>query len=99
MILLAEDPIAVVASAEQLPGLRTDEQNRTEEVLVIVDREKREWSADHYFLTTPSSESEHVGVVWSEEAIATPILGQVILVLRPKRILDEDLAKDPWQVE
>lgn len=99
VILLAEDPIVVVASADQLPGLRTDEEKRTEEVLVVVDREKREWSAEHYFLTTPSSESDQVGVVWSEAAIATPILGQVILVLRPKRILDEDLAKDPWQVE
>ena len=99
VVLLAEDPIVVAATADQLPGLRTDEGNRTEDVLVIVDREKREWNAESYFLTAVSSESDQVGVVWSEDAIATTILGQVILILRPKKILDEELAKDPWQVE
>lgn len=99
VILRAEDPVVLMTTADQLPGLRTEEKNRTEDVLVIVDRDQRDWSADHYFLTTAASDSEQVAMVWSEEAIATPILGQIILILRPKRILDEELAKDPWQLE
>ena len=99
VVLLAEDPIALMATTDQLPGFYADDAEAREGVLVVVDRSKREWSADYYFLTTTAGDADEVTVVWSDEAIATPILGQVILVLRPKRILDENLSKDPWQVE
>ncbi|NEQ97151.1 MAG: hypothetical protein F6K30_10560 [Cyanothece sp. SIO2G6] len=112
VVQLAEDPVVLLATSDQLPGLRIGHVDAPEEVLVVVDRARRQWNADHYFLTTATPESQpsdhptqngdtnpQVTVQWSDEAMTTPILGQVILVLRPKRILDENLANDPWQVE
>ncbi|NET09509.1 MAG: hypothetical protein F6K16_33355 [Symploca sp. SIO2B6] len=118
VLAIAEDPIVILASSDQLPGLQTD-SDIPEEVLVIVDRAKRQWSPDHYFVTAtletvgtdganePNAtepdadepDTESIMVQWSEDTITTSILGQVILILRPKRILDENLANDPWQVE
>ncbi|MGK7889557.1 MAG: RuBisCO accumulation factor 1 [Leptolyngbyaceae cyanobacterium] len=107
IVALAEDPIVLLATSNQLSGLRTD-NDAPEAILVVVDRARRQWSPDHYFLTTtqPDGQSQENGeeevevtVRWSGENMDTPILGQVMLVLRPKRILDENLANDPWQVE
>ncbi|MEB3232027.1 MAG: RuBisCO accumulation factor 1 [Leptolyngbyaceae bacterium] len=116
VVRLAEDPVVVLARSDELSGLRVDPMDSPEQVLVVVDRARRQWSPDHYFLTTTTPEAQTSGscpdpkgeqapgearvtVQWSDEPINTPILGQVVLVLWPKRILDENLANDPWQVE
>lgn len=93
VVLGAEDPIAILAKSDHLPNPLP---GKVEEVLVIIDRSQREWEADSYFLV---EESEQLELKWFEEAVEIPVLGRVILVMRPKRILDEDQVKNIWQFE
>ncbi|AFY75423.1 hypothetical protein Syn7502_03586 [Synechococcus sp. PCC 7502] len=91
VILEAEDAIALIVDSEYLIP-----DNTSEEILVIVDRSQRQWRADSYFLV----ESEGSLIFqWFPEAPSLPILGRMILVLRPKKVLDEDFRKDLWQLE
>ncbi len=36
---------------------------------------------------------------WFEQSPDIPILGRVVLVMRPKKIVDEDYTKDGWQID
>jgi hypothetical protein len=65
-------------------------------VLVVVDRGDRDWIDDSYFLT---AENEQLTLTWSPSPLETPILGKVILILRPKRVLDEDYNRELWQLD
>jgi len=38
-------------------------------------------------------------VAWFEVAPTVPILGKVVLVLRPNKVLDEDYNKELWQID
>jgi hypothetical protein len=67
-----------------LPGKQGD-------VLVIVDRAQREWRNDRYFIV---EEADQLQIKWSELSPDEPLLGEVILIMRPKKILDEDSTKD-----
>lgn len=89
----AEDAVAILANSDQLIS---DAIEMPEEVLVIVDRAQRQWNADQYFVVDQAGQLQ---IDWFEEAPNLPILGQVILVLRPKKVLDEDFNKDMWQLE
>ncbi len=92
VVLNAEDPVVILAHTEQLP-VSTD---APEEVLVIVDRAKRKWNEDGYFV---ASEAEQLKIEWFETEPKLSLLGQVILVLRPKKVLDEGMSRDPWQLD
>ncbi|UFP93064.1 RuBisCO accumulation factor 1 [Gloeobacter morelensis] len=92
IIRSAEAPIAIATTTDQLPGGDTPEP-----VLVVVDREARAWRDDSYFLVT--GEPGQLQLAWFAEAPEVPLFGQVIVVLRPKRILDEEFTKDPWQLD
>jgi hypothetical protein len=89
----AEDPVMVIASSDQLTETT---EGTAEEVLVLIDRARRQWNADNYFAVDRSGQLD---IRWFEEAPNLPILGQVVLVLRPKKVLDEDFNKELWQVE
>jgi len=89
----AEDPVMILADSDRLPGDATD---NAQEVLVMVDRAERQWKDDSYFIIERSGQIE---IDWFETAPDLPLLGRVILVLRPKRVLDEDFNKELWQVE
>lgn len=93
VIFRAEDPVGFLTQAHQLPYADTEAAH--EPVLVVVDRADRTWHEDSYFLT---AEHDQLAVVWAEQPPA-PILGRVILVLRPKRILDENYNRELWQLE
>ncbi|MBD2089122.1 hypothetical protein H6F67_04545 [Microcoleus sp. FACHB-1515] len=93
VVLAAEDPVAILADPDRLPA---ESSGKQEEVLVIVDRAQREWQADSYFLVDRDSQLE---IQWFENEPIEPILGRILIVLRPKKILDENLAKDPWQID
>jgi Rubisco Assembly chaperone C-terminal domain/Rubisco accumulation factor 1 alpha helical domain/Rubisco accumulation factor 1 helix turn helix domain len=93
VILNAEDPIAVLEMSDQLP---IPLQGKVEEILIIVDRSQRQWDVDSYFFADNGGNLE---LYWFEESPDIPILGRVILVMRPKKILDEDYTKDGWQVD
>ncbi|MGF1495239.1 MAG: RuBisCO accumulation factor 1 [Elainellaceae cyanobacterium] len=93
VVWLAEDPVAILADSDQLPV----NSARSEEVMVLVDRTQRQWNPDSYFL---AEQGGHLQVLWLEEEPADlPLLGRVLLVLRPRQVIDENLSRDPWQVE
>lgn len=98
----AEDPVVLLCNREQLLNSGVDREqldnsvSQTEELLVVVDRAQRQWLADKYFVV---DQGDQLQLQWSEEAPQLPILGQVVLVMRPKRVLDEDYTKDPWQLD
>jgi len=93
VVLNAEDPVALLVDSDQLP---TPSTNQPEEVLVIVDRAQHQWQTDSYFAIDQDGQLQ---LSWFEEAPDQPLLGRVILVMRPKKILDEQYTKDPWQID
>lgn len=69
---------------------------KSEEVLLVIDRRSRQWNVNSYFAV---EQEEQLTFEWFEESPDIPLLGQVILVLRPKRILDENALTQPWQMD
>ena len=89
----AEDPIVILCDSEQLPSPLP---GKPEEVLVIVDRTQQEWDANNYFLVEAAGQLQ---LQWFPESPDVPIIGRVILIMRPKKVLDEEFTKDPWQID
>lgn len=94
VMLRAVDPVGLLARRDLLPTDFTSDPN--EELLVIVDRQQRQWRADSYFLVEQSGQLD---IQWFATAPATPLLAQVLLVMRPQKILDESAIFDPWGLE
>ena len=92
-ILKAQDPVAIFCQSDRLPNPLTDKQ---EEMLVVVDRAAKEWDVNSYFLI---EKEEKLEFQWFEASPNTTLLGQVILILRPKNILDENNIIEPWQMD
>ncbi|MBE9115155.1 hypothetical protein IQ249_04505 [Lusitaniella coriacea LEGE 07157] len=92
-VLRAEDPVALFCNSDRLPDA---EVRSFERVAIVVDRDAKEWDANSYFLVEQEGELD---IQWFPEAPKFPILGQVIVILRPKRILDEDNLMEPWQMD
>ena len=93
VVMQAEDPVVVIENSDRLP---TPIPGKTEEVLLVIDRSQREWLEDGYFIVDQAGKLE---ILWFEEAPANPLLGRVLLALRPKKIIDQQLIKDLWQIE
>ncbi len=93
VIRVAEDPVALICDSDSLP---TPLPGKAEDVLVVVDRAQREWRSDRYYII---SASDHLQIQWFETEPEIAILGQVILILRPKKVLDEDYTKELWQLD
>jgi hypothetical protein len=93
VILNAEDPVAVLEMSDRLP---VPLQGKVEEVLIIADRAQRQWDTDSYFLADNGGNLE---LHWFETSPEFSILGRVVLVMRPKKIVDEDYTKDGWQID
>ncbi len=93
VVLVADDPVVLMMTNDQFPNPLP---GRAEEVLVVVDRSQRQWNPDSYFIAGPDGQLQ---MQWFEEEPAIALLGRVILVLRPKKVLDEDYSKDLWQIE
>ncbi len=93
VVLAAEDPIVLLGDSKELP---TPLAGGREDVLIIVDRAQREWKNDRYYMV---EQAEQIQLQWFEHPPETPLLGQVILIMRPKKILDEDYRKELWQID
>lgn len=93
VVLSAEDPVAILCDSDRLPNQTT---SSSETVLVVIDRSKRQWDADSYFVIDQSGQLEFQ---WFETETTQSLLGRIIIVVRPKRVLDEELAKDAWQID
>lgn len=92
-ILKAEDPIAILYQSDSLPQRLL---GKPEQVLVVVDRGARQWDVNSYFLVEGAGELE---LQWFAESPAVAILGRLILILRPKKIFDENNITEPWQMD
>ena len=93
-ILSAEDPVAILTQSDRLPNQPTNA--RPEQVLVVVDRSQRQWDANSYFAIDSSGQ---IDFQWLETEPDVKILGRIVVVLRPKKILDEEVTKDSWQID
>ncbi len=93
VILSATDPVVLLVKSDQFP---TPLPGKTQEVLLVVDRAQRDWQGDRFFLVEQAGE---LTIQWFEQPPLEPLLGQVILVLRPKQVLDEDYTKELWQID
>lgn len=93
VVLNAEDPVVILSDSDRLP---TPLPGKPEEVLVVVDRSQRQWDTNSYFVVELAGQLEFQ---WFEEAPDLPLLGRIILMMRPKRILDEEVTKELWQID
>lgn len=89
----AEDPVAIIEKSDRLP---VPLPGQPEDVLIVADRAERQWQADCYLLVEREGQLE---IQCFDEAPDVPILGRVIVVVRPKKIFDEEIVKDQWQIE
>ncbi|MGK7883883.1 MAG: RuBisCO accumulation factor 1 [Crocosphaera sp.] len=92
-VLKAIDPVAILCQSDRLPQGLT---GKPEEVLVLIDRGMTQWDDQSYFLI---EEGEELTFKWFPESPSCPLLGQVIIVLRPKKIFDENNLLEPWQMD
>ncbi|MGB3511136.1 MAG: RuBisCO accumulation factor 1 [Microcoleaceae cyanobacterium] len=93
VVMQAEDPVVIIENSDRLP---TPIPGETEEVLLVIDRAQRQWLEDGYFIVDQAGKLD---ILWFEEAPVIPLLGRVLLALRPKKIIDHQLIKDLWQIE
>ncbi len=88
VIRIAVDPVAFVCSSASLP---TPLPGKPEDVLVVVDRAQQKWHNDRYYAIAAA---DQVQMQWFDVEPEMPLLGQVILILRPKKVLAEDYTED-----
>ncbi|BAU12452.1 hypothetical protein LEP3755_29810 [Leptolyngbya sp. NIES-3755] len=93
VIRSAEDPVAMLCDSDRLPNPLP---GNAEEVIVVLDRARQEWQMDSYFAI---ANEEQIELQWFEEAPTMPLLGRVILVMRPKKVLDEAYTTELWQID
>ncbi|ELR97206.1 hypothetical protein GLO73106DRAFT_00010110 [Gloeocapsa sp. PCC 73106] len=92
-VLQAVDPVVIFTESDLLPQVLS---SSSETVLVLVDRHLTSWNIHSYFLV---AQADKLSIGWFETAPNLHIFGQVILILRPKKILDEDNLSQPWQMD
>ena len=93
LVLKTEDPVAILCNNNQLPNQATA---KSQETLLLIDRSQQEWDGNSYFFVEQSGQLQ---IQWFPENPNIPLLGRLILILRPKNILDEDTNKDIWQID
>lgn len=93
LVLKAVDPIAFTTTSDRLPKYLS---GNVEPVLVIIDRAAKKWDINGYFLVESTPEPE---LQWFENPPESQILGQLVLVMRPKKIIDEGNITQPWQMD
>jgi hypothetical protein len=93
VVLKAQNPVALLAPSDSLPNSPGGDR---ETVIVAIDRAQRDWDENSYFLV---EEGQQVRLAWFAEPPSLPLLGRLLLVLRPKRILDEGNITEPWQMD
>jgi hypothetical protein len=90
------DPLAFFCQGSQVSETLT---SKNETMLVVIDRAATTWDENSYFLISDDDSDHSVAIQWFESSPTVALLGQVIVVLRPKRILDENNLLEPWQMD
>lgn len=93
VILQAKKPVVIFCQSEDLPKKVT---TQSELILVVVDLENKEWNSNHYFLVNNQGNCQFQ---WFANAPNQEILGRLLLILRSKKILDENNLTQPWQMD
>jgi Rubisco Assembly chaperone C-terminal domain/Rubisco accumulation factor 1 alpha helical domain/Rubisco accumulation factor 1 helix turn helix domain len=93
VVVNAQDPVAILTAADRLPESALA---RSEQVVVVIDRQATQWSANAYFLVDRDGELD---IQWFPEQPDFPVLGQVILILRPKKVFDENANRELWHID
>lgn len=93
VLLGAEDPVVILATSDHFPSQANTQPGP---VLVVVDRSQREWNDLSYFVVDNSGELDFQ---WFETEPEISILGKIIIIVRPRKILDEEVTKDSWQID
>ncbi|RUT05558.1 hypothetical protein DSM106972_035650 [Dulcicalothrix desertica PCC 7102] len=94
VVLAIEDPVVILSSTERLPNQTAN--SPLEQVVVVIDRAQRQWDDNSYFVIDNNGELDFQ---WFETAPEVPILGKITVIVRAKKVLDEDFNKDSWQIE
>jgi Rubisco Assembly chaperone C-terminal domain/Rubisco accumulation factor 1 alpha helical domain/Rubisco accumulation factor 1 helix turn helix domain len=92
VIRVAKDPVVLLTHSDRLP---TRLPGEAEEVVVICDRAQQTWKPDSYFVTVDAA--DQLVLNWFEQEPAESLLGEVILVMRPKKVLDEGYTQELYQ--
>lgn len=90
VIIRSGDPLAFLCDSAALPDALIEGR---ETLLAVVDHSVQEWSSLAYFVV---ERGEELAIAWAAEPLLEPIVGQLVLLLRPRRILDEDTSRQPW---
>ncbi|BAQ59599.1 expressed protein [Geminocystis sp. NIES-3708] len=93
VILKAKHPVVIFCQSEDLPKQTT---TKSEQLLVVIDLDVKEWNISNYCLV---EENGKLKLNWFQSNPDCQILGQLLLILRPKKILDEDNLTQPWQMD
>ena len=93
VVLKAQDPITYFCQSDRLPKSLS---GKVEKVLVMLDRANTAWNVNSYFVVEIDGKLE---IKWFENEPAAKIVGQLVLILRPKKILDEGNLTQPWQMD
>ncbi|NRB08873.1 MAG: hypothetical protein HRU34_18280 [Richelia sp.] len=93
VLLSAEDPVVILCNSDRFPS---QTKAAPETVMVILDRAQREWEAGSYFVVDNDGELDFQ---WFEETPDFTLLGRILVIMRPKKILDELLSLDSWQLD
>jgi hypothetical protein len=94
VVLQAEDPVGLLAKPYQLPNVQNPDNPET--LLLVCDRAQREWNADSYFLV---DQGDTIAIEWLPDNTNPSILGRLLVVMRPKRILDENYTRELMQFD
>lgn len=92
-IFTAIDPVALFCRGGDVA---TTLPHADETVMLVVDRGQRDWNDQSYFLV---AQGEQITVQWFDILPDSTILGKVVVVLRPKKILDANNLREPWQMD
>ncbi len=93
VVLQAEKPVVIICESTDLPK---ETNNKSEELLVVVDLTATQWDNNHYFLV---EQDNQLKFDWFANEPEQKIVGQLLLILRPKKILDEGNLTEPWQMD
>ena len=93
VVFLADTRTLSAVVGQEIPSHALD---KPEELLVLIDRQRVEWDQDHYFVV----EEEHMlKIKWFAQMPSQPIYGTLLLILRQKKILDESVVQELWQLD
>ena len=93
VVLSAEDPIVILCNSDRFP---TQTETCPEQVMVIVDYAQRTWEAGSYFMVEDNGELDFQ---WFDNTPEFALLGRVLVIMRPKKILDKPFSLDSWQFD